>query len=42
MTRGQRLLRLFVLAALAASLAACHFHGCGYGPRYYVPVRGCR
>lgn len=41
----RRAVRLFVLALLAASFTACHFHGggChGWGYHVHMPVRHCR
>ncbi len=39
----RRIVRLFTLVLLATSLAACHFHGHGFGRHHcHVPVRHCR
>jgi len=42
MSNSRRIFRLFVLAVVAASLTACHFHRHGCRPRFHVPVRVCR
>ena len=43
MQASRRTFRSIVLALVALSLCACHFHGhrCG-GFRYHAPIRVCR